>query len=153
MASRLTGPPGMALPKTVQMSSKPCSAAASMNAASMVFVPRKRRGISSPCAIPCLANSSIVVGIFEKVLVSCENVPVTMRMLSAFRRSIGSRLWFKSTHLSHKFIRTHPLGKPIADRHDTDVGGLILLSDGLQTGFHLLRIAIDIRVAKFGDIG
>src|SRR4029453_7701251 len=57
-----------------------CSSAASMNAASIVFVPRKRRGIASPCAIPCLANSSIVVGIFEKVLVSCENVPVTMRI-------------------------------------------------------------------------
>src|SRR5215510_5007040 len=72
---------------------------------------------------------------------------------STFRRGLGSRLWFEPAHLSHKFIRMHPLGKPIADRHDTDVGGFVLLSDGLQTGFHLLRIAIDIGAAKFGDIG
>src|SRR5215471_1511702 len=68
-------------------------------------------------------------------------------------RGSGNRLWFEPAHFSHEFIRTHPLGKPIADRHDTDVGRVILLSNGLQTGFHLLRIAIDIGAAKFGDIG
>jgi hypothetical protein len=30
------------------------------------------------------ANSSKVVGMLEKVLVSCENVPVTMRMAASF---------------------------------------------------------------------
>ena len=38
----------------------------------------------------------------------------------------GNRLWFEPAHLSHKFIRTHPLGKPIADRHDTDVGSVYI---------------------------
>src|SRR4029450_437818 len=65
------------------MSSKPNFSAASRNAASMALVPRKRRGMSAPCVMPCLANSSMVVGMLENVLVSCENVPVTMRMALA----------------------------------------------------------------------
>src|SRR5262249_44944277 len=68
------------------------------------------------------------------------------------RRSRASGAWFQATHLGDQFIRAHPLGKTVADRDNTDVRGLVLLRNGFQPGLDLLRIAIDIRATKLGDI-
>ena len=47
------------------------------------------------------------------------------------------------TCLGDEFIGAYARGEVVTNRHDAEVGGLVLRGDGLKLSLYLLRVAVD----------